>query len=380
MGERRPAEVFHPGEHLLDELNARGWTQTEFAEIISRPVRMVNEVINGKRGITPETATEFGAAIGTSPEFWMNLDTAYHLWKLGEVDISSIEHRAKMRNAYPMRDMALRGWIRFSEDTQVVMSQLLRFFEVNSLDDRPLLAISATPKRSEADSENLSPVQVAWLYRVKHIANAMQVPPYSENSLKGGLSQLKAFRENPEEIRLIPQLLENCGIRFVIVEALPSSKIDGVTFWLNNYSPVIGLSLRFDRIDNFWFVLRHEIEHVLRGNGKDTVVVDSDLDNTSLEPENLSDDEKIANLAAADFCVPQKELENFIARVSPLFSRVRVLAFAQKHKVHPGLVAGQLQRNLKRYDLFRPMLIPVKSIVISVAMTDGFGHVLPIEI
>lgn len=76
MEERRPAEVFHPGEHLLDELNARGWTQTEFAEIVGRSVRLVNEIIKGKRGITPETARGFAAALGTSPEFWLNLDSA----------------------------------------------------------------------------------------------------------------------------------------------------------------------------------------------------------------------------------------------------------------------------------------------------------------
>ena len=380
MAERRPAEVFHPGEHLLDELTARGWTQTEFAEIINRPVRLVNEVINGKRGITPETATEFGAALGTSPEFWMNLDTAYHLWKLGEADVSSIEDRAKMRNAYPIRDMAHRGWIILSEDTEVVLSQLLRFFEIDTLEEKPILVAAAAARRSQSQGEDLSPIQIAWLYRVKHIANALQVPRYSEKSLKDALIQLKVYRESPEEIRYIPQLLEECGIRFVIVEALPSSKIDGVTFWLNSYSPVIGITLRYDRIDNFWFVLRHEIEHVLNGNGKELAIIDSDLDSTSLEMEGLSDEEKIANAAAAEFCVPQKDLENFINRVSPLLARNKVLAFAQKHKIHPGLVVGQIQRHLKRYDLFRPMLIPVKNIIISEAMTDGFGYVLPIEI
>ena len=56
MNERIPAEVFPPGEFLRGELEARGWTQTEFAEIISRPTRLVNEIIAGKRGITPDTA------------------------------------------------------------------------------------------------------------------------------------------------------------------------------------------------------------------------------------------------------------------------------------------------------------------------------------
>ncbi|KAI1694314.1 hypothetical protein Ddc_22202 [Ditylenchus destructor] len=52
------------------------------------------------------------------------------------------------------------------------------------------------------------------------------------------------------------------------VEALSGSKIDGACFWLDAHKPVIGMTLRFDRIDNFWFVLRHEIEHVLREDGR----------------------------------------------------------------------------------------------------------------
>ena len=56
MSNRRPAEAFPPGEYLLDMLNERGWTQSEFAEIIGRPIQLVNGIINNKRGITPETA------------------------------------------------------------------------------------------------------------------------------------------------------------------------------------------------------------------------------------------------------------------------------------------------------------------------------------
>jgi HTH-type transcriptional regulator/antitoxin HigA len=110
------------------------------------------------------------------------------------------------------------------------------------------------------------------------------------------------------------------------------------------------------------------------------VVVDSDIDNASIDLETLPDEEKFANLAAANFCVPQKEMESFIARVSPLFSRTRVLAFAQKQGIHPGLVVGQIQRHLDRYDLFRQMLVPVRNIITPIAMTDGFGHVIPIDI
>ncbi len=77
---QRPAEAFPPGEYLADELEARGWKQNEFAEIIRRPVKVVNEIILGKKSITPDTAYELPAALGTSPEYWLNLQSYYDLW------------------------------------------------------------------------------------------------------------------------------------------------------------------------------------------------------------------------------------------------------------------------------------------------------------
>lgn len=81
MVDRVPAEVFPPGDYLRDELEARNWTQGEFAEIIGRSPRFVNEIIAGKRGVTPATAKEIGAALGTSPIFWLRLAAAYQLGK-----------------------------------------------------------------------------------------------------------------------------------------------------------------------------------------------------------------------------------------------------------------------------------------------------------
>jgi HTH-type transcriptional regulator/antitoxin HigA len=89
----RPAEVFAPGEYLRDELAARGWTQSRFAEIIGRPLPTVNGIINGKISITAQTAKELGAAFGTSAEMWMNMQIAYDLFRT-EVNIKEIKKRA----------------------------------------------------------------------------------------------------------------------------------------------------------------------------------------------------------------------------------------------------------------------------------------------
>jgi HTH-type transcriptional regulator/antitoxin HigA len=82
MSVRVPAEVFPPGDFLREELEAREWTQQELADILDRPPRLVNEIISGRRAITPETARGFAEAFGTSAEFWMNLESRYQLSKI----------------------------------------------------------------------------------------------------------------------------------------------------------------------------------------------------------------------------------------------------------------------------------------------------------
>jgi HTH-type transcriptional regulator/antitoxin HigA len=76
-----PAEAFPVGEHLLEELDDRGWTQAEFAEILGRPPQVISEIVSGRKEITRESAAQIAAALGTSPQFWLNLQDQYHLWR-----------------------------------------------------------------------------------------------------------------------------------------------------------------------------------------------------------------------------------------------------------------------------------------------------------
>jgi antitoxin HigA-1 len=70
----------HPGEILLEEfLKPMGISQVAFARHIGAPTQRINEIVRGKRGVTPETAWAFAQALGTTPEFWLNLQSAYDL-------------------------------------------------------------------------------------------------------------------------------------------------------------------------------------------------------------------------------------------------------------------------------------------------------------
>lgn len=72
----------HPGEMLKEEfLDPMGLPQTALADKLGIPVQRINEIVNGKRGVTPDTAWLFAGAFGTTPEFWMNLQIGYDLVK-----------------------------------------------------------------------------------------------------------------------------------------------------------------------------------------------------------------------------------------------------------------------------------------------------------
>lgn len=363
------AETFPPGEFLKEELEVRDWNQTELAEIIGRPVKMVNELILGKRAVTPETAIQLGEALGTGPELWMNLESQFQLSKVIRPD-NVVSRKAKLYERFPVREMIKRGWIGATDSIDVLEQQFLSYFGLRSMDEK-LPSLSHAAKRS---SEEITSLQLAWLVAARKLALTVMVPHYRPDDLRTILPRLHALMSAPEEVRHIAKLLNECGVRFVVVEALPASKIDGACFWLDKEQPAIAITTRLDRIDNFWFVLRHEIEHVLCEHGKQaTLIFDEDLsDDQSLDQV---EEERIANEAASEFPFSRSELDNYIARVKPYyFSEQKVLNFAARLGVHPGIVVGKLQRRFDEYKYLRSHLVKTRHIVTQYTPHDGWGN------
>lgn len=363
-----------PGTFIKEEIEARNWIQRDLAFVLGVPEQSVNMIIGGKRGISPEMAKALGDAFDVAPEFFLNLQAEHDLSNAEQPD-PGIVVRSKLQNFYPLREMIKRGWLPPNSDHNMLGVQIARFFGVASSEDIPHLSHAA--KKTYYDET--PPAQLAWLFRVKQIASNLIVPDYSEKKLLHAIDRLGQLLLAPEEVRKVPAILAECGIRFVVVEGLPGAKIDGVCFWLDKKSPVIGITTLRDKIDNFWFVLRHEIEHVLRKHGQDTVCID---ENVGILEENASnfDEEKMANAAAANFCVPQKELKNFIDRTNPFFSEHKVLGFANRLNIHPGLVVGQIQRCLDNYGFLTKHQAKIRQFLISSSATDGFGQIYPVDL
>jgi HTH-type transcriptional regulator/antitoxin HigA len=376
MTDRAYAEIFPPGDFLREELEARNWTQSDLAEVLGRSPRLVNEIISAKRAITPETAKGLAEAFGTSAELWMNLESVWQLSKLSHEN-DAIARRARLYEKYPVKEMIRRGWIESSPSISILESRFMQFFNLRSQDQEPQSA-HAFRRRDIDDAPNM--LQLAWLFRVRQIASQTPVAKFSADKLATCLDELKSLLPSVEEIRHVPRILANAGIRFVVVEAFPGSGIDGVCCWLDHKNPVIALSLRFDRIDWFWFTLLHEIRHVANGDGKDVVVIDTNLVGENADLDNVSVSELKADKEASDFLIPEEEINNFVARVRPLYSEARVVGFAGRIGVHAGVVVGRLQKMEEiPYSNLRKHLVKIRSFIIPTALTDGWNSTVNVS-
>ena len=372
MNNRTPAEVFPPGEFIRDELEERGWTQIDLAKITGRPASSINLIITGKTSVTPETASELANAFGTSPQFWLNLESAYQLSKI-DVENEVIRERAKVFESAPVNEMQKRGWIKPTKTISELQECLAAFFALPEIGRLKAATMRATGRESE-----FTPEQLAWCVRALQLAKAVPAKKFTNKSFADGLPQLRALADFPENARSVPKVLSEMGIRFVVVEHLQKSKIDGAALWLgeNWEKPVIALSLRYDRIDSFWHTLFHELSHI---KNKDEYAVDVDMVSADrcLSSESLSEVENRANAEAAEMLLPNEKLQSFIVRTRPYYSSERLIQFANLIKIHPGIIAGQLQfRKEIEWSHHRKMLVKVKDLLISGTLTDGWGTVI----
>ena len=356
-----------PGSYIKEELEARGWQQRDLSFILGMSEQQLSRILAGKQSITPDLARQFGDAFDVPADFFANLQKQYDLSHAKEPD-PSIKSRAALQLRYPIREMIRRGWIEDAEPSLLEL-QMARFFEVENLDDAPQYAMAAKKTRYDDDP----PAQVVWLFRVRQLARQMEAPSYSADKLRALLPKLRPMMIDPEAVKDVPRLLLECGVRVVIVEWLPGSAIHGVCTWLDDERPVVGLSTLRDTLDNFWFVLRHEIEHILNGDGKQRAMFDTDDELGA----SVAEEEQRANAAASEFCVPRERLHSFYQRKYPYISERDILNFAAVQEVHPAIVVGQLQHLMNRHNWLRKYQVPIRKFLVETDFSDGWGQIAP---
>ena len=369
-----------PGQLLHALLEERGWTKRVLAIVLGMGESGVHKLVTDKQPLTAEQALALEEIFGVEADRFLELQRKYDLAKarLSVLPDPARSTRARLFGDLPIAEMIKRGWLEAEDvrNVKVVERALAKFFGVTSVEEIEILPHAA--KKTQVFSVT-TPAQLAWLYRVRQIASEMITAPYSPEAVKAALPKLRPLMSAAEEARKVPRILAESGIRFAIVESLPSAKVDGVCFWLNPAMPVIGMTLRFDRIDNFWFVLRHELEHVICRHGLSAAMLDAELEGEKAGTgANVAEEERVANNAARQFCVSADDMNGFVARKEPFFAERDVIGFARTLGIHPGVVAGQLQHRTGRYDRFRNHLVKIRAAIAPSAVVDGWGDIAPI--
>lgn len=208
-------------------------------------------------------------------------------------------------------------------------------------------------KRSDAD-ESLSQF---WLARVSEAAKFMEAwrqPPKFGKIDREFLSRFARLSAEPKNIKTVEERLADLGIIVVHERAIPGMKVDGACFLLPSGRPVIALSLRYARLDIYWFVLMHELAHVTAHYETLAEPILDDIDH-----EIQSDIEIEANIIASNALIPRNIWRS--ANVHYNSSEKEVLALAKKAETHPSIVAGRLQRETGRHHIFADLVNSVNS-------------------
>ena len=279
-----------PGDTLAEHIEYTGMTQAELAERMGRPKKTINEIIQGKAQITPETALQLERVVGIPADFWVEREKRYRL-RLAEIDDAETLLQAKeWARRFPCNAMKTKGWITFEGISANAGKALLSFFNVASPEVYEkfyhVQAYATATTMSEKNGKDPYAV-TAWLRQGERQAELLQVPDFNKSAFEKTLLEIKKLVISGAD-DFFPELEELCrkaGVNVVHTPCLPKAPLHGSTHWVKG-NPLIQLSNRLTRNDIFWFTFFHEAGHIMKHSKKDVFVEGLDYSSVSKEKED----------------------------------------------------------------------------------------------
>lgn len=303
----------------------------------------VSEVLSGKRPLTMPMARALHEHLGIPAEVLFREQAA----RLGD-PLAGIEW-----TRFPLKVMAKRRWIPRVRNLAAHAEELVKdLIRRAGGPDVAGIALFRKNDHARANAKADPYALKAWCWKV--LADANQDPPsvpYRSGTITlDFLSQLARLSWSEDGPRLAKEFLAKHGIPLVVVPHLPKTYLDGAALKVADGTPVIGLTLRYDRVDNFWFCLLHELAHVGRhmDGDRDTAFVDDltlrDVKAGREDPKELQADEW-----AEEALVPRTIWETSAVRHRP--TPMSVINLANALQVHPAVVAGKIRHERRNYRL-----------------------------
>lgn len=325
-----------PGNYIAEVLQEMGLSQAELARRMGRPIQAINEIIQGTKAITSETALQLEKTLGLPAVFWLGLENLYRLAQARQQEMQQRELEVELLKEFPYREMVKRGWVAAAKDAHQKVGELQKFLGVASLRTLPSVNAFNWAFRKKGAA---SPYAIAaWIRYAELQANQMNTAAFDMHKLRAVLPNLRRLTlQTPQEsVSQLKHTLASCGVSLVIEPHLPKTYAHGAVFWSTN-KPILILSFRGKWADIFWFTLFHELGHLVL-HGKRPI-----LETDNLIDKQLQRLETEADCFAQDTLIKPDDYKGFVQNQN--FTPAEVVRFAQAIDIHSGVVVGRLQHD-----------------------------------
>lgn len=341
----RPDWASAPGDTIADILRDQALSVIEFARRMGETPDHVRGLLEGRATITIGIARRLERVLGGSVEFWMSRDFQYRQ-DIARLHAADEEWLAEL----PVPDMIKFDWLRPIPHPSDEMAACLRFFDVPSVsawrqayaDLQEMVAF-----RTSHSFDSRTAAVAAWLRQGEIESEAIKCSPWDLILFERALSSVRSLTREKDPNRFVPELRKLCaasGVAVAIVRAPNGCRASGATRFLSRNKALLLLSFRYLSDDQFWFSFFHEAGHLLL-HGKEGFFIEGvGAPPTSQEQE--------ANEFAGRALIPSEFRPALLGLSAD--SR-KVIRFARRIGVSPGIVVGQLQhhKRIKHNELNR---------------------------
>jgi HTH-type transcriptional regulator/antitoxin HigA len=329
-----------PIDAIMFRMEQQNLTQRDLIPFIGSRSK-VSEVLSRKRPLTLSMIRALHNGLGIPAESLVR-----------EQDPIVLREYKIEWDKFPLKEMISRGWLSaYLKSASDNIEALKKLFD--DLKPIPIIDVMYRQSNHIRSARKMDRYALAaWTARIISLAQTKQTKgKYKEGKIDPdfmrGLVRLSVFENGP---LLACQYLDEQGIAVVIEPHLPNTYLDGSAVLMDLEYPVIGLTLRYDRIDNFWFTLMHELAHVYLHLGKGVGQFYDDLDVG--DQNDLRENE--ADVVATEALIPTVEWRRSPA--SKLKSPDAVQHLANKLAIHPAIVAGRIRHEFRDYRVLNQLV------------------------
>ncbi len=336
-----------PIEAVKIRMSEKGLKQRDLVSYIGSPVK-VSEVLNRKRNLTFDMMKSLSDVLDIPAEVFFRYKT-----NSLPTDTSTIENRI------PLKEIVSKNWLPYASSISGVAKkskELLRNFFSNQAFYDFAFSNGTTYKRQLIRrGSNIDEVSLAtWVYMVLELASNVKTPAsYSKSMLTDeAIGTLRNYSNRYNGPMLAKDYLLSLGIILVILPHLKKTHIDGAAMTMpNKNNPIIALTLRHDRVDNFWFCLFHELGHVYHHLSSNIIIAEN-LDVIDDDDSN----EREADTFARNSLIPEDSWNKFYMNGLGNYSTKSVERYAQKIGINPAIVAGRIRHETQQWMILSRMV------------------------